>query len=373
MRIGIDARPLVGRRAGIGHYLNGVLRALAPLTDHEVILYAHRPIDAPPLGHHWRMNVRPGPRGTGPLWLQLFGPSLIAHDRLDVFWGAHFLLPVALGSDIPAAVTVYDLVPVLFPQTMEWPNYAVLRLFLRPSLRRAQRVMTISQAVADDLQRLMGVPPGRIAVIPPGVRDGFVPLDPEEARRHVRDRWGLPGPYLLTVGTIEPRKNLPILLRAYGRLPTAFRARHPLVVVGASGWNTREVSALGAPFVEEGTLRFVGYVPDAEMPWLFAAASLFVYPSLYEGFGIPVLEAMASGLPIVASDIPVLREVAEGAAVYAPPGAAASWTSAIERVLADPALQAAMRDAGIKRAASYSFGRAARQVLAVLEQLGARR
>lgn len=369
MRIGVDARSLSGMRGGIGNYLRALLQALAPLSDHEFLLYSHRPIDLPANGPRWRARVRPGLLEPGPLWLQLHAPRLLTRDRVDLFWGAHFLLPLGLRRDIPTALTVYDLVPVLFPQTMEWRNYAVMRMFLRPSLRRAQHVMTISQAVADDLQRLMGIAPERITVIPPGVRDGFVPGDPDEARRRVRDRWELSRPYLLTVGAIEPRKNLVTLLDALARLPGQVRDRYHLVVVGAPGWKRSAVRALAAPFVRDGTVRFLGYAPDAEMPSLYAGADLFVYPSLYEGFGIPVAEAMACGTPVVASDIPVLREVAGTAATYVAPTDGSAWARTIERVLGDAPLLDSMRALGVQRARAFSYDRSARRVLTVLERL----
>ncbi len=372
MRIGVDARPLTGARAGIGNYLHSLLRALAPLSGHEFVLYAHRPIDFPAPGPRWRTRVYPSLRVPGTLWLQLYAPRLLKQDGLDVFWGAHFLLPLRLARELPATVTVYDLVPVLFPRTMAWTNYAVMRLFLRPSLRRAEHVMTISQSVADDLERVMGIPAARVTVVPPGLRNEFGPRDREEARARTRDRWELSRPYLLTVGTVEPRKNLTTLLRALGRLPRRFRDRYHLLVAGAPGWRTSALGALAAPLVQDGTLRFLGYVPDAVMPDLYAGAELFVYPSLYEGFGIPVAEAMACGVPVVASDIPALHEVAGKAAEYVAPTDESAWAGALERILGDQAQQESMRGLGLQRVRAFSYDRSARRVLTILEELGSR-
>ena len=373
MRIGIDARPLAGPLAGIRTYLGELLKAFAELNaGHEFILYSHRPVafDAP--SSRFQVRIRKTVMNVGTLWLQLHAPRQAVEDGIDLFWGAHFLLPLRLPRRIPAVVTIYDLVPFFFPQTMQLSNYLVTRFLLPPSLARAQRIMVISESAATDVGRVFGISPDRITVVTPGVRAGFVPRDPVEARQQVAGRLGLDSqrPYLLTVGTVEPRKNLRTLVRAVASLPRATRMRFSLLVAGAPGWKSSGLHDEARALVREGTLRFLGFVSHDDLPWLYAGASMFLFPSLYEGFGIPVIEAMASGVPVVGSDIPVVREIARNAAVFVAPTAADAWARTIVELLDDPARQATMREQGIVQVADYTFEQSARRLLDVFAAVG---
>lgn len=370
MKIGIDARPLIGPPTGIGNYLRGLLQAMATRDERdEFVLYAPHPIGLPLPNGRWRTHVRRGIKGTnGALWLQFYGRRFAERDGINLFWGAHFLLPIWLTPRIPAVVTVYDLVPFLFPETMEVRNYLALRTLLRPSLARANRVITISQTAASDLHTRLGVPAEKIAVITPGVASQFAPRDRDEARRRVARTWGLLAPYLLFVGTLEPRKNLTTLLSAFASLSPATRRNWTLVVIGAPGWKNAVIHAAAASLKREGTVRFLGYVPDDELPWLYAGATTLTFPSLYEGFGVPILEAMASGLPVIASDIPVTREVAGDAAVFVPPTDISAWARAMERIIDDAPARADLTVRSLERARRFSFERSAREFLALCEE-----
>ncbi len=374
MRIGIDARPLAGPPAGIRTYLSELLKAVAVVDhEHEFILYAHRPVAFEAPNGRFQIRVRRTLKGLGPLWLQLYGPRLAQADGVDLFWGAHFLLPLRLPQRLPAAVTIYDLVPFLFPHTMQPSNFLVTRIFLPPSLARAQRIMVISESVAADMRRVFGISSDRIRVVTPGVRAGFGPRDPVEARRRIAVRFGLDPqrPYLLTVGTVEPRKNLLTLVNALASLPRATRVRCSLLVAGAPGWKTSALQQAAMPLVNEGAVRFLGFVSHDDLPWLYAGAALFLFPSLYEGFGIPVVEAMASGVPVIASDIPVMREVAGQAGVFVSPTAPDEWARAIVDLLDDSLRQAQMRERGIAQAARYTFQQSALRLLDVFDALAA--
>lgn len=370
MKIGIDARPLISRRTGIGNYVWGILQALERAGNgHEFFLYSPRALQVSLPGPHWRTRIHRGLVGAnGTLWLQWYGRRLIERDEIDVFWGAHFLLPVRLHRRIPAVVTIYDLVPFLFPQTMELRNYLAMRLLVPASLRRAQQVITISGTARADLHRILKVPLERITVIPPGVAPQFGPRDPEEARVRVARTLSLRGPYVLAVGTVEPRKNLLTLIGAYGALPAAFTRRHPLVIAGAGGWKDSAIRAAAAPLTGEGALRFLGYVPDDELPWLYAGATMLLFPSLYEGFGIPVIEAMACGTPVVVSDIAVLREVAGDAATFVPATDVQRWSETILALADNSTEREMLRARGHRRAAGFSFQESTRRLLGVWDR-----
>lgn len=373
MRIGIDARALIGPRTGIGRFLEGLVRVLgARHQEHQFVLYAPRPLSFSANGSpSLRVCIEPGIRGVpGTIWLQTHVPLLARRDRLDVFWGAMFHLPVMLPPRVPAVVTVHDLVHLFFPHTMTASNYWTMKVLLRPSLWRAQHVTADSHVTAGDLQRMMRVPPAKVTVVYPGVSPAFHPRDAGAARRKVADAFGLSASYLLAVATLEPRKNLHTLIQAISTLPESIRRRWPLVVAGGEGWKNSSVYAAAAPLVREGSVRFLGYVADESLPWLYAAAALLVFPSVYEGFGIPVAEAMACGLPTIVSDIPVMREVAEGASIYVPPRNPAAWSRAILQTVEDERQLGMMREAGLARAREFRPEKSARLIMTILEQQG---
>jgi glycosyltransferase involved in cell wall biosynthesis len=370
MRIGVDARPLIGRRTGIGNYVLGVLQAAAPTAgEREFLLYSPRSLGVTFSAPGYRLRVHRGVKGTnGTMWLQWYGRRLAEQDGVDLFWGAHFLLPVRLSRRIPAVVTVYDLVPLLFPHTMEWRNLLAMRLLLRASVQRADRVVAISETARADIHRLLGVPLERITVVYPGVAPSFGPCDAEEARVRVALAFGLPAPYLLTVGTIEPRKNLLTVIKAFASLPGDVRRGCTLAVAGASGWRTSAIHAAAEPLIDEGSLRFLGYVPDEDLSRLYAGAAMLLFPSAYEGFGMPIIEAMACGTPVVASDIPVLREVAADAAMFVSTTDVSAWREAVARLVRDAPMRENLRGRGLRRAMDFSFADSARRMVTIWER-----
>ena len=373
MKIGIDARALIGPRTGIGRFLEEFVRTLeGRYNQHHFILYAPRPLSFTPADPTVTVRVEPGIRGIkGAIWLQTYLPSLARRDGLDVFWGPMFHLPVLLSSEVSAVVTVHDLVYRFFPRTMRPSNYWLMKALFRLSLWRAQHVTVDSHAVSRDLRHMVPIPARKpVTVVYPGVSQAFRPHDPDEARRAVADTFGLSGSYLLTVATLEPRKNLHTLIKAVASLPESVRKRRPLVVVGGAGWNNSSLWEAAAPLVSEGSVRFLGYVADERLAWLYAAAVLFVFPSVYEGFGLPVAEAMACGLPAVVSDIPVMHEVAERAALFAPPGNPDAWAEVILQAVEDERQRGIMREAGLARAREFRPAKSAQLMMSVLERPG---
>jgi alpha-1,3-rhamnosyl/mannosyltransferase len=288
--------------------------------------------------------------------------------QIDVFWGPMFVLPILLPQ-VPTLLTVHDLVPVLHPETMAVRNYLTLRVFLRPSLWRAQHVTADSGVTAHDLQDRLAIPTEKISVVYPGVAPQFHLREPDEIRPKVASMFGLMTPYLLAVSTLEPRKNLKTILRAFAALPDSFRRHWPLVVAGGHGWKSTEIHATAAPLVQEGSVRILGFVADADLPWLYAGATLFLFPSIYEGFGLPVVEAMASGIPVAASDIPVLREIADDSAQFVPAADVSGWSAVMRDLVENPTRRQALRTAGLTQAARFNFDESAGRVLELLERL----
>src|SRR5262245_5981355 len=307
MRIGVDVRSLRGSlTSGIPTYVRNMLAALAAGDhDNEYILYSNRDVrfDLPA---RWRKRTN-GVLPYGSLWVQAELPGWLARDRVDVYWGTEYPLPLAAPKRVKLVLTMYDLVHVFHPETMSALNLALTRLFLARSVARADAIVTISDSTRADLQRLMSPRTALIRTIPLGVNGAFAARDRNGARTRVEQHYPGLGPYVLTVGTFEPRKNVGALVRAFQTL--APRIPHTLAIAGGGGWKH-------APLLEEiertglrDRVRRLGHVPEELLPDLYAGADAFVFPSLYEGFGLPPLEALASGVPVVCSNSSSLPEV----------------------------------------------------------------
>lgn len=307
LRIGIDAWPLVAQPTGIGRYVRELcLRLAARMRDAEFFLYSPRTIDFPELPG-WIRHAGTGTVLPGYVWLKWALPRACAGNRLDVFWATRTLAP-RLSPRTAIVSTVYDLNYRIAPETMQAANRWAHRLWFARDVARAAAVVSISQGTSDRLAGLLGRPAD--AVAHPAVGPHYR-RPPEAPLAAVLARHGIAKPYLLAVGTREPRKNLDRLVAAHAALHARGAIAHTLVLAGAAGWGGGARSA--AP------VQPLGYVDEADLPALYAGADLFVLPSLYEGFGMPALEARACGTRVVASDVPEIREAGGAAARYVAP------------------------------------------------------
>ncbi|MFV9504856.1 MAG: glycosyltransferase family 4 protein [Oscillochloridaceae bacterium umkhey_bin13] len=355
MHIAINAHLLAHtnsfRRAGISHYVEQTLLHLGQLDHHNRYdVYTTRGLTAEALPLPPNFRVIPSrlptinPRVRIP-WEQLLAPLLLRASRADLFHGVHSVVPL-VGS-VPSVVTVHDLAFIRFTQTFRAYNRAYLDFATRLSVRRASRILVVSEHTKREVVGLLGVDPARVVVTPNAVREHFrVPSNTELDA--FRARKGLPERFVLYVGTLEPRKNLTTLLEAYAEVARSHNV--PLLIGGGKGWLYdavfRRLDELGL----RERVQFVGYLDEAELPLWYAAASVFVFPSLYEGFGMPPLEAMACGTPVITSNSSSLPEVVGDAGLTAPPHDAAAFADAIRRVLSDADLHAELRQRGLARA-----------------------
>jgi glycosyltransferase involved in cell wall biosynthesis len=310
LRIGVDARMLGWPRTGVGNYMHALLEPLcARHPQASFLLYSNTPVRFElPANAQARVSARKRP---GPWWLNVQLPPQLRRDRIDVFWGANGLMP-CLGASPPAVVTVHDFVYRFAAATMSRTARWNRRLFQSRSVRRARAVVCVSQATADDLRRIERREAD--AVLPPPVDARYRRL-PLAQVRSVRERHGLPERFLLCVGTLEPRKNLHALLLAQVALADAGEAVLPLALAGLRGWHDKALARLIERAIERGLVVRLGYVPADELVALYAACHAFVMPSIYEGFGMPLLEAQLCGAPVVHGHHASMCEAAGGLGV----------------------------------------------------------
>ena len=363
MRIGLDAsRATVARRTGTENYARRLIEGLLTLgAGHHFTLYFR---DPPPPGM-WTSGARVEPRVIPfpRLWThaRLSYELAVRRPRPDVLFVPAHVLP--LVHPLPSVVTIHDLGYRHFPGAHPLGQRLYLDGSTRFSARAATRVIADSQATRADLTRFYGIPPDKITVVYPGRDESLRRVDPGP----VRARSGLAEDYVLHVGTLQPRKNLLRLMEAVSALRAQGQALH-LVLAGRAGWLAEPILARARELA--GLVRVLDYVPDEDLAGLYTGARVFAFPSLYEGFGFPILEAMACGTPVVCANSSSLPEVAGDAALLVDPADVPALTQALARVLADPALRATLVDRGSEQVARFSWDKAAGETLAVLEAVG---
>jgi glycosyltransferase involved in cell wall biosynthesis len=301
------------------------------------------------------------------LWEQFVQPFALRKEEIDLLHSMAFVTP--LVSPCPSVVTIYDLSFALFPEGLKRNKRLYLSLFTPISARRARLVIAISESTKRDIVRLFGITPEKVEVVYLGICENFRPL-PEEEVEAFRKKRGLPERFILFVGTIEPRKNLTRLIEAFSLLsplsPLPFPfSPLPLVIVGAKGWLYEEVFAKVEELGLEREVIFPGYIPWGELPLWYNAATIFVYPSLYEGFGLPPLEAMACGTPVIASNASSLPEVVGDAGILVSPGDVDGLAEAMKLLLSDETLREDLSRRGLRRAKGFSWEKTAEKTVQV--------
>ena len=356
MRLAVEVSTCSAERTGIGYYTEHFVDALIATrsADDDVVLISNgKP--APELYDRWRDRLRIGGVPVRAIWMQRDVNRLLVDNGADFAMFPNYLAPINVAC--PFVNVVHDLAIIRTPEFFNFGKLALQRPLLPWIVRRAAAVGTVSAASRRDIAELLSVPEHRVLMLPGAPHPACaVPSESEIAR--VRQVYGLSRRYIVSVGTLEPRKNLPTLLRAFDRLRA--RAGTPtadldLVVIGGRGWRDRELRAEIATRLASGRLHTLGYVPENDLVALYGGAEALAYPSHFEGFGLPVVEAMACGTPVVATDVPALREVAGGAATLVPLNDEAALADAVAALVADPAARAAARARGLTRAAMFSW------------------
>ncbi len=374
MRIGLDYTAAVQQSAGIGRYCRELVGALAA-QDREnqyVLLVAGRP-SAEALRRaqerfaaHPNFTLRPLPiseRWLNRIWHRLRLPLYVEAltGPLDLYHSTDFTLPPVRRAR--TLLQVHDLSFLRTPQYAEPSLQRYLQQVVPRSVRRADLVLADSQHTKKDIVALLGIPSERVMVILGGTESRFQRVTDEARLEQVRQRYGLSHPFILGLGTLEPRKNLAGLISAYGILRARQAIPHELVIGGRKGWLYQGIFDRVAELGLEQQVRFLGFVADEDLPALYTLADVFAFPSFYEGFGIPILEAMACGTPVVASNASSLPEVVGEAGLMVSPEDTEALAQALGQALQDTPLRRTLISRGYEQARRFTWERAAGQLL----------
>jgi alpha-1,3-rhamnosyl/mannosyltransferase len=374
MRVAFDAIALLSPLTGIGQYAHELATRLAADPRHQARFF---------YAAFWRDEVRDGPlpvsRSLFP-WLRRMVPNSYAISRhlqgrnfaqevrggkFDLYHAPNFMSFPFPG---PTITTVHDLSWIRFPQSHPAERVRAMHRFFEPGLRRSSLILTDSEFVKQEVMDVFGIAPDRILPIPLGVAPLFHPRTSEETAAVLRAQGLAHGQYLLTVGTLEPRKNLVAALRAYAQLPERTQRAFPLVLAGMKGWHSDEFDREIAPLLSSGRVRMTGYLAREDLAALIAGATALVYPSIYEGFGLPPLEAMASGVPTIVSNVSSLPEVVGDTGLLVEPHDHTGLRDAMLRLLDAPDLRAELAARAQARAAGFTWDKCAADTFAAYER-----
>ena len=371
MRVAIDARKL--HDFGIGTYIRNLLRHLAR-TDRDnefVLLCGEADLGvAAQLGPNFRAVLEPSPNYS--LREQVHVPWVLRRERPDVYHAPHYVLPA--GVRCPSVVTIHDCIHLMFPQYL--PNriaYAYARAQMWAAARRSDRILTVSEASKRDILHLFNVAPEKIVVVYNAIDTHFSVTPSDEAVARVRERYQLDHRFVLYVGNIKPHKNLVRLIEAFDELRRGELEDLKLLIIGDQISKLPALRRAVHRHKLHKHVRFLGYLADDQLAILYRLASVFAFPSLYEGFGLPPLEAMASGTPVLTSNVSSLPEVVGDAAVLVNPYDVDDIVDGLRRVLTNPALAAEMRRKGIERAREFSWERSVAKTWGVYQQIAGSR
>ena len=370
MRVGIDAYLLHEgadyRAAGVSRYVNELLAHLPGVAPQHRYIAFRGPDSDSTAGIASVVSSLPTDNPIIRIaWEQTALPALSRFAGIDVLHGPVNVVPeLHRGATV---VTVHDLSFLTFPDRFPRAKAAYLTAMVARSCRKATRVIAVSASTRRDLLERLHVPASKVETVYAGVQAGFRLLPPAEVDRFRQARFGN-RPYILHVGTLQPRKNIDILIRAFSGLRRRESLPHRLVLVGAKGWMYESLFRLVRELGVEEAVDFAGYVRPEDLPLWYNAADLLALPSAYEGFGLPLIEAMACGLPAVVSAGGALEEVGGSACLTVESGSAEALQAAMARILGDPELRASLREAGLERAKGFTWVSTAKQTANVYEE-----
>jgi glycosyltransferase involved in cell wall biosynthesis len=365
MRIGLDGIPLASRKTGIGHYTLELARALAKLAPHDQFELLS-PVRFISSLEHSPTNLRQVEAARRKFWFIVGLPLYIRRNSLALFHGTNYEVP--WWNECPAILSIHDLSLLLHSETHQSHLVRRARYRLPLMARWATKIITASEFMKKEVSEHLKIDAEKIAVTPYAPRHNFRPLERSDTEQ-TRLRLGVEDVFILFVGTIEPRKNLITLLRAFSEILKNTDLRPQLVIAGQEGWLVGEtLNYVHSEGLSE-RIKFTGYITDAELRALYSSCAVFVYPSLYEGFGLPPLEAMACGAPVITSDVPSLRETVGEAALLVAPTDAQKLAGGIVDMLRDEEQKTYFSQVGLERASQFTWERTAHLTMEVYREV----
>jgi len=374
LRIGINALQLTARNSGVGQYINNMISSLLSLSTDQFVIY----LSCGNKRMEWltlqNVVLKETPYCKEQVILrnlyELFTFGLeMRKDSLSLLWSPDTKAPLQIPANIPFVVTVHDLAIFREPKTYQYSRVMYWRKLFKHAIHKASCVIAISHTTRNDLIELMNVSPEKIKVIYNGVNSRFKIIDDIILLEQVSQRYCLPKNFLLFVGLFSPRKNIAGILKAFFILKNKYQIPHKLVMVGEKGWLYRDDLKLVKSLGLENEVFFPGYIEDKYLPAVYNLADVFVFPSLYEGFGLPVLEAMACGIPVVTSNVSALPEVVGRAGVLVNPCNDEEIASGVYQLLSDKKLASDLVKAGLERSRQFTWQNAARKLLKTFYEL----
>jgi glycosyltransferase involved in cell wall biosynthesis len=370
MRIGIDATALPPQPVGAGNYIIQLIRALTALdSENEFVIFAGQRgpslinlPEKPTL--EWILLPDRNP-GVRLIWEQTYFSRLIRDSEVDLLHSLHYTRPLRLSC--ASVVTYHDMTFFLYPELHTRTKRFFFPLAIRSSANRANFLIAISESTRQDAIRLLNLSPERVITIQHGVDPSFRPLKDVELKKRITVKYQLPDKFILYVGLIEPRKNLPLLIKAYKKLVDD-GTEHYLVLAGRYGWMFDEVLQQIEKLCLTDKVILTGYVDQIDLPMVYNLSDLFVYPTLYEGFGLPALEAMACGIPVITTEVSSLPEIVGEAGILVPPNDAEELFRGMKTVLQDEELRLNLARRGTEQAAKFTWERTARSTLEVYQR-----
>ena len=362
MKIGIDTRELAGKKAGIGWYIFHVLSNLLQIdSKNTYVAYSSKQIDFPDFPNLKKIVV---PK-DGLSW-HLETAKRIVKDDIDIYWSISSPIVPAL-TKVPTIYTIHDLTNIFYPQYHKLKGRLIDKLFLAKAVKKTNKIIAISDATKKDIVKLFPSTQEKISVTHLGYDKVFKPLPKKEIETHL-EKYKLNSGYVLYVGTLEPRKNIETILKAYSLIDSGVQNMHPLVIVGKKGWKYEKIFEVFKELGLKEKVRFLDYLDFEDLPALYNGASVFVFPSFYEGFGLPPLEAMACGTPVITSNVSSLPEVVEDSGILVDPLDTELIAKNIEAILTDNDLRFELSEKAIKQSSKFSWGKTAKQTLNILSQ-----
>ena len=376
MKIGIDARALTGRYTGDRTYWLNLVRAHVAAAHqdkdaaNQYLLYSRVPIDSSILPESQYLTYRVIPASSDRLWTISAFPKALRMDNVDI---AHTQYTTPLRTHCPLVTTVHDISFRLFPEWFPRKHRILLNLTVPGAMRRADLVITDSFSSRKDILRVYRLPETKVVAIHLAAGIEYAPVDKLVALTIAREKYKIDKPYILSVSVLQPRKNLPLLIEAFAKAVKSSNIPHMLVLTGKKGWGYDNLLKMASQFGISDRLILTDYVPDEDLPALYSGADLVAYPSLYEGFGLPPVEAMACGTPVIVSNAPCMPEIAGSGALVLPTIDSSPWAKAFVELIKNPKQRLEWANAGLLRSKDFDWVRTAAETRYHYERVVANR